>query len=125
MAVLDASAVLALLNNEPGAAKVGAALNGATISAVNLAEVAAKLSDYGMAQGDIETALGNLALGVTPLHETDAYASAALRAPTRSSGLSLGDRCCLALGQSRGEPVLTADRQWTKLSLGITVTAIR
>lgn len=125
MAVLDASAVLALLNNEPGAAKVASALNDASISAVNLAEVAAKLSDYGMAQGDIENALGNLTLRVLPLDEAGALASAALRQPTRPAGLSLGDRCCLALGQAVGGSVLTADRAWTKLGLGITVTAIR
>jgi PIN domain nuclease of toxin-antitoxin system len=125
MAVLDASAVLALLNNEPGAAKVTAAMNGALISAVNLAEVAAKLSDYGMAQRDIEKALGNLDLKILPLDEAGAFASAALRQPTRPSGLSLGDRCCLALGQALGDSVLTADRAWTTLKLGITVTAIR
>ncbi len=125
MAVLDASAVLALLNNEPGSAKVAAALNGASISAVNLAEVAAKLSDYGMAQSDIEKALGNLALRILPLDEAGAFASAALRQPTRASGLSLGDRCCLALGQAFGDSVLTADRAWVTLKLGITVTAIR
>ncbi len=125
MAVLDASAVLALLNNEPGVAKVAAALNGASISAVNVAEVGAKLSDYGMKQKDIETALRNLSLGVVPLDEAGALASAALRASTRGNGLSLGDRCCLALGQALGKPVLTADRQWKKLRLGITVNAIR
>lgn len=125
MAVLDASAVLALLNSEPGAAKVAAALNGASISAVNLAEVAAKLSDYGMAQRDIENALGNLGLRIHPLDEAGAFASAVLRQPTRSAGLSLGDRCCLALGRAVSETVVTADRAWTKLGLSISVTAIR
>ena len=125
MAVLDASAVLALLNNEPGAAKVAAALNGASISAVNLAEVAAKLSDYGMGETDIENALGSLSLQIVPLDEAGAYASAALRQATRRAGLSLGDRCCLVLGQSHGEGVLTADRAWTRLGLTIAITAIR
>jgi len=125
MAVLDASAVLALLNNEPGASKVAASLSGASISAVNLAEVAAKLSDYGMAQGDIENALGNLALRILPLDEAGAFASAALRQPTRASGLSLGDRCCLALGQALADTVLTADRVWANLGLKITITPIR
>lgn len=125
MAVLDASAVLALLNNEPGAAKVVAALSGASISAVNLAEVAAKLSDYGMTQADIENALGSLALRILPLDQAGAFASGALRRPTRGNRLSLGDRCCLALGQTLGETVLTADRAWTTLKLGITVSAIR
>lgn len=125
MAVLDASAVLALLNNEPGASKVAAALNGASISAVNLAEVAAKLSDYGMAQADIEMALGNLPLRINPLDEAGSYASAGLRQSTRPGGLSLGDRCCLALGQTLGEEILTADRAWTRLGLSLTVTAIR
>ena len=125
MAVLDASAVLALLNNEPGATNVASALSGASISAVNLAEVAAKLSDYGMGQADIENALGSVTLRIVPLDEAGAYASAALRQATRSAGLSLGDRCCLALGQAQGETVLTADRAWTKLKLGIAITAIR
>lgn len=125
MAVLDASAVLALLNNEPGAAKVAAAMNGASISTVNLAEVAAKLSDYGMGQPDIENALGNLSLQIVPLDEAGAYASAALRQATQPGGLSLGDRCCLALGQTQGEEILTADRAWTRLGLSVAITAIR
>jgi len=125
MAVLDASAVLALLNSEPGAATVAAVLNGASISAVNLAEVAAKLSDYGMTKRDIENALGNLGLRVHPLDEAGAFASAALRQPTRSAGLSLGDRCCLALGGALNEAVVTADRAWTRLGMNISVTAIR
>ena len=125
MAVLDASAILALLNNEPGASMVAGTLNGARISAVNLAEVAAKLADYGMAQSDIETVLGNLSLRVQPLEEADAFASAALRQSTRPAGLSLGDRCCLALGQALSDNVLTADRAWARLGLKITITPIR
>jgi len=123
--VLDASAILALLAGEPGADVVGACIPDAVVSTVNVAEVGAKLSDRGMADSDARNAVGTLGLEVAMFDEEAAYATAALRGPTRPLGLSLGDRACLALGVARNLPVLTADRNWTGLRVGVEIRLIR
>lgn len=123
--VLDSSAVLAVLRDEPGAEQVRDRLTQAVISAVNYAEVVSKLVDQGAA-GDLAIrAAGELGLFVTPLDEPTATRAGALRETTRSHGLSLGDRACLALAERSGLPVLTADRAWADLDLGIEVVLIR
>jgi ribonuclease VapC len=123
---VDAAALLALLNGEPGGDEVRAAIAlGAAISAVNLSEVVAKLAEAGMSEADIRVALAPLVRDVVAFDAALAYRAGLLRATTRSAGLSLGDRACLALAQQLGVPVLTADRQWQKLSLGVTIRAIR
>lgn len=123
--VLDASAVLALLAGEPGAPAVRDYIPDAAISAVNLTEIGAKLADRGMRQKDMRTAIGTLGLDVVTFDEESAYAAAMLRDRTRHLGLSLGDLACLALGAARGLPVLTADRSWAGLSIGVEVRLIR
>lgn len=124
-AILDASAILAYLKAEPGGDTVRAHLPGATVSAVNVAEVGAKLVDRGMSEHDIRTAIGVLGVEVAAFDEEAAYAAAMLRDRTRRLGLSLGDHACLALGVARGLPVLTADRSWAGLDLGIEIRLIR
>jgi ribonuclease VapC len=129
--VLDASAFLAYLHNEPGSSVVEMALlQGAAMSVVNWIEVLSKVADRGddpqVLVQDLETQglLGqNLELvAVTP---TDALAIAQLRLLTKSTGLSLGDRACIALGQRLELPVLTADRVWVGLSLNTEIRLIR
>jgi PIN domain nuclease of toxin-antitoxin system len=130
-AVLDASALLALLKSEPGHEQVQTALlGGAAIHVVNWAETLSKLAEAGVAPADVERDL--IERGV--LHEalvvdfgspTDAVLVAELRIGTRSAGLSLGDRFCLALGRRLGLPVLTADRAWSAVHVGVTVQVIR
>lgn len=125
-AVLDASALLALLNQEPGANVVAAAeAAGASISAVNLSEVVAKLRERGVAETAIQTALNKMRLAVIEFDAAQAYAAGVLRPQTRAAGRSLGDRACLALGQQLGLPVLTTDRAWATLGLPVPVTVIR
>jgi PIN domain nuclease of toxin-antitoxin system len=124
-AVLDASALLAFLRKEPGRDRVTSVLDRALISSVNLAEVAAKAIDYGGTLEGIATALAPLPLRVLPFAPEDALISGSLRAATRSRGLSLGDRCCLALGVKTGLPVLTTDGKWRDLDVGVTVEVIR
>ena len=124
-AVLDASAILAHLKDEPGADAVKAHLPGAIISAVNVAEIGTKLVDHGISEHDMLAAIGELGLNVVAFDERAALAVAALRTRTRRLGLSLGDRACLALGVARGLPVLTADRNWAGLDLGIEIRLIR
>lgn len=123
--VLDASAILALLNAEPGAEAVEDTLPGAVTSTVNLSETIAKLAERGMPEAVIRAALGEIGLQVIPFDEDLAYQTGMLRVSTRSAGLSFGDRACLALGRQLKLPVLTTDRGWTSLDVGVQVRLIR
>lgn len=123
--VLDASALLAMLQGEAGAARVIESLPGARISAVNLAEVAGKLMGAGVPEATARAALQGLGLVVDVFDADQAWwAGAALHA-TRAAGLSLGDRACLALAATRGLPALTADRAWVAVRLGVEVVCVR
>ena len=124
-AVLDASALLALLNDEPGADVVARTVPHGVVCAVNHSEVVAKLSEAGLPDSDIVAALGGLGLEVVPFDEALSLAAGLLRTVTAHLGLSLGDRACLALAQARGLPALTADRVWLDLDLEVEVRAIR
>ncbi len=125
--VLDASAVLALLFEEPGAEVVRAQLRTGVIGAANLAEVLAKLSDHGLPAVEAARAVTILGLEVAPMTEAQAGRSAELRPLTRAVGLSLGDRACLALAAELGALVLTADRSWDAVAgaAGVSVQVIR
>lgn len=123
--ILDASAVLALVNREPGAERVATRLANGAISAVNVAEVFARLDDIGLDGNMCRRVIAALGLQIIPFDEEDAAASGTLRAETRSHGLSLGDRACLGLAKRMGVPALTADRAWGNLSLGVDVVMIR
>jgi ribonuclease VapC len=130
-AVLDASALLALLKGEPGAERVAEALeHGAYLSAVNLAEVLSKLADWGEDPAEAQARMAQVgllgaAVEVLPFTGEDALEVARLRAPTRAYGLSFGDRACLALARRLGLPALTAERAWAELDLGIPVEVLR
>jgi len=123
--VIDASALLALLNAETGADAVAAALPGGVISAVNLSEVIAKLCQAGMPEKAIRQALQPLGLDIVPFDEEQAYEAGLLRTATRDIGVSLGDRACLGLAKSLGVAALTADKAWAGLTVGVTVKVIR
>lgn len=125
-AVLDASALLALVLNEPSRSVVAAAVGaGAVIGTVNLSEVVAKLRENGATEAAIHLALDPLGIAIADFDTGLAYAAGFLRPTTRTAGLSVGDRACLALAQHLALPALTADRAWASLSLGITITVIR
>jgi ribonuclease VapC len=109
--MVDASAVLALVQNEPGADVVARALPNAAISAVNLAEVVTKLARKTKDTGAVVRKLSLLKLRVHPWDETAALHSATY-AHLADAGLSLGDRACLTAADLSGARVLTADRQW-------------
>ena len=123
--VLDASAVLALLKREPGAERVRAVLDRATIGAVNAAEVQSKLVDLGFSRHEAEARIRILGCSILAFNEAQAIETGSLIALTRSVGLSLGGRACLALAIDRKATVYTTDRIWTKLGLGIQIEAIR
>lgn len=123
--VLDASAILVLLNDEPGAAVVAETLEEAVVSAVNLSEVVGKLLETGMPRQEAEDTLGGLGLEVRPFDEAAAWDAGALRSGTRKAGLSLGDRACLALAKQLNLPAVTADSAWTKSATGVEVRLVR
>ena len=124
--VLDASTLLALLANEPGAARVAQALaQRARISAVNLSEVVAKLSDRGLPDEAVFEVLDGLELTVVAFDADLALDAGVLRASTRARGLSLGDRACLALARRTGFRALTCDGAWAGLDLGVDVEVVR
>ena len=123
--VLDASALLAYAHDERGGARVAAVMETAFLSTVNLSEAVAKFvergTDYRRLQNEIR--FSNVTL--VPFEAADAYAAGDLRQDTRRFGLSFGDRACIALARRLGMPVLTADRAWAKLDLGVAVELIR
>jgi len=123
--VADASAVLALLIGEPFTEFDPQRIANASISAVNLSEVLARLLELGMPESEVETAVAKLDLRVVAFDEMHARDAAHLRAATRHAGLSLGDRACLALGNRLGCPVVTGDRAWASLDVGVEVVLIR
>jgi PIN domain nuclease of toxin-antitoxin system len=123
--VLDASALLALVNAEPGAEIVAAALADATIGTVNLAEVVSKLIELGIREQDAWAEASDLVPSVVDFDADLARRTARLRLPTRALGLSLGDRACLALAERLRLPALTADRAWQNLSIPVEIRLVR
>ena len=124
--VLDASALLCLLNDERGADRVLAALPRAVIGAANLAEVVGKLVDRGLSEDEVAEMLSALDLDVKPMTRAQAIAAGYLRASTASLGLSLGDRACLALARELERPALTADKAWRAVKVkGLKVEVLR
>jgi PIN domain nuclease of toxin-antitoxin system len=123
--VVEASAILALLNQETGSEEVSRFIGKAAISTVNLSEIIAKLADAGIPEEDIRQILSNLNLEVIDFNEEQALKAGMLRPNTKSIGLSFGDRACLALGIILNQPVLTTDRLWGNINVGVEVRILR
>lgn len=123
--VVDASAVLAVLQDEVGAARAASHLATGLLSTVNVIEIVSRLIDAGAPPGVARRVVGGLQLGIVPLDAAMALEAGVLRATTRARGLSLGDRACIATARVLGLPVLTADRAWAELDLGVEVVLIR
>jgi ribonuclease VapC len=124
-AVLDSSAVLAWLRQEAGAEVVDPLLATAVISAANWSEIWQKLDQHGVDADKAALRLRALGLRVEPVSEADAVHAARLWSRTRSAGLSLGDRCCLALGARTGLTTVTADTAWADLAVDVDIRLIR
>ncbi len=124
--VLDASALLALLNQEPGAEKLTPDLLGAAaMSAVNLAEVHGKLIAHGLSPAEAwRAALSPVGIAM-PFTSDHARIAGELVPQTRALGLSLGDRACLALALALKRPVYTANKSWRNLEVGLRIHLIR
>lgn len=124
--VLDASAVLALVRDEPGGDVVAGHVGRAAISAVNLQEVVKELVREGLAEPIIRELLSELRLDVRAHDAEDAYRAGGLYAATREHGRGLGDRSCMALALRLGLPALTADRAWAKVAVeGLRIELVR
>lgn len=122
---------MAVLHDEDGAQVAAEAIaHGAAISVVNWAEVLTKLAERGkdpeQAATETRKAEGSKrVLVIEPLTAADCIAVARLRLTTRTQGLSLADRACLALAERLGAPAITADREWLKADVAAEVQPIR
>jgi PIN domain nuclease of toxin-antitoxin system len=122
--VLDASALLAFLQDEPGGEAVEELLGTSAISSVNWSEVIQKALEKKTEVEGLREELESLGLEIVPFTAELAEKTAYLRAETRSLGLSLGDRSCLALADDLGRPAVTTDRIWGDLSLRVKVRVV-
>jgi ribonuclease VapC len=124
-AVLDASAVLALLYEEPGMDRVADVIDESLLSSVNAAEVVSMLIRDGEEPFEAIRQVKALPCPIVAIDEELGLHAGALFVATRHKGLSLGDRVCLALAKRENAPVLTTDRAWKDLDLGIEIVLIR
>lgn len=125
--VLDASALLAMLRGEAGAKKVEGTLTEASMSVVNMAEVASHFHKLGMPDEDVTAMLRPLPITLVPANADLAWEVGRLRSLTVEASLSLGDRFCLALAKREDLPAMTADRRWKEVAdaAGVKVVLIR
>jgi len=125
--VLDASALLALLRDEPGAGKVADAIGASRMTSVNYAEVVSHFIHAGMPADQVEIMVKARADWFEAARNAQDVIAGRLRAATAEAGLSLGDRFCLALARRDGLPALTADKQWRTVAdaAGVAVSVIR
>ena len=124
-AVLDASAVLAFLQSEPGSDAIADIMLRSCISSVNVAEVIAKFVEHGLTDEAACEAMLSLPIEIVPFSTEGARRSGLLHRLTRGRNISLGDRACLALAQELALPVLTTDRAWQELPVQAEVRVVR
>jgi ribonuclease VapC len=123
--VFDASALIALSLGETGAETARPHMEVSFVSAVNLAEVVAKLEEKGLSSEDVGPLLIGFGLSVIEFDEQQAFEAGRLRKALRSTGLSLGDRACIALANRLGAPILTSDREFLRYKGPIEIRLIR
>lgn len=123
--LLDSSALLAVVQEEPGGSNLPDDLSACRISAVSAAEVVGKLVDEGYPGKEADALFLGLMVEIVPFSAAAGRLAGRLRAATNHRGLSLGDRACLATAILSRDAVLTADRAWSRLELGIDIVLIR
>lgn len=124
--VVDASAVLAILFDEPGGDIAASMSQGAVLSAVNAVEVLEKFVERrGGTESDAAALLERLDIAIVPFDRRQTLLAAEWKPLFAGKGISLADRACLALGKYLGLPVLTADRAWAQLDVGVDIRLIR
>ena len=119
--VLDASALIAMLKQEPGGDKVAEIIGDSKITAINYAEVISHFCHAGMPIAEVDAMLRPLPMVVVSADEKLARLAGHLRTLTSSAGLSLGDRFCLALAQLENLPAWTSDRNWQTIAEAVQV----
>ncbi|HYH68101.1 MAG TPA: type II toxin-antitoxin system VapC family toxin [Urbifossiella sp.] len=124
-AVLDTSAVLAVVFDEPGAEVVVEYGTSAILSAVSYSEILAKATDRGLPPDEVSRVLASLRYPVVPFDDEHAVVAASFRPSTRHLNCSFADRACLATGLLHRLPVVTADRDWATVDLGVEVVVFR
>jgi PIN domain nuclease of toxin-antitoxin system len=122
--VFDSSAILALLKMESGHEIVSKNLEQAVVSSVNFCEVVSFLSKKTQKQDEMIKFLTETFDCIEDFNIEQAIIAGSFISVTKDYGLSLGDRACLALAKYKNIPVLTADKAWTKLNLGIKIKLI-
>lgn len=125
--VLDAAALIAMLRGERGAAKVAGAIASARIASVTYAEVVGHFIQAGMPAGQVDAMLDPLPIAIVPVDRALAQDAGRLHAHTAGAGLSVSDRCCLALARRDGLPVWTGNAAWKAIgdAVGVKIVAIR
>lgn len=124
-AVLDSSAVLAVLQQEAGADVVTTVLEHAVVSAVNYAEIVGKLVERGATLEEARRTLSAIDLQIVAYDAGLAERTGELIHATRRQGISLGDRACIALAEREHAPAYTADRRWSQISCAADIRLIR
>jgi PIN domain nuclease of toxin-antitoxin system len=123
--VLDASALLAILQGESGGTALQGMLDKAALSSVNWSEVVQKALDRDIEVDDLRREVEALGVRIVPFSADHAEQAAFLRAATRHLGLSLGDRSCLALAKDLKVPAMTTDKAWKELGIGVEIRIAR
>ena len=124
--VFDASAILAIIHQEPGFETLTPELlANAMLSTVNLVEIQSKLIGQGWTSDEAWEDASGTVEEIVPFSSDQARLAGSLITETRAFGLSLGDRACLALGLESKAPVYTADRSWKNLKIGVRIHLIR
>lgn len=124
-AVLDASALIAFLRQEPGADKVAAVIDRVCISAVTLAEVLGTMADCGKDLEEAAYYIAKLDIPAVPFDTAQARIAASIRRATRDAGIATGGLACLSLAAKLAVPALTTERDWSKCKIGVDVVRIR
>lgn len=123
--IFDASALLILLNKEPGYLVVKEYVSQAIISAINFSETLTVLMNIGIPQEDAVKLSTSIITEIIPFDSNQAILCASLRTITKQYGLSIGDRACLALAKYKNLPVITADKVWQQLNLPLDIILAR
>ena len=123
--VLDSSAVIAFLQREPGSDLVAKVITRSIISTVNAAEVVAKLTQFGLTADEAVDSVRALPTRKLPFDLHQALNAGTMWARSKSVGLSLGDRACLALAEAMQIPAMTSDRRWMKFKTAVEIRLIR
>jgi PIN domain nuclease of toxin-antitoxin system len=123
--VVDASAIIAIINGESGAQKATEGARGARMSALNYCEIAGWLAERGSTATDVEGVIAPFDLTVEDFNRSRALTAGLLTAKTKGRNISLADRACIALAIELGLPAMTGDRVWRDLGLGVDIVLIR